>query len=159
MANLQGFDANQHEAGFLSFEPLPEGYYVAMITASEQKETRAKDGSYLATTWQIVEGEHVGRKVFFNFNLWNASAKARDIALREFAAVCQAVGVLTPRDSQELHDTPVVIKLGLERRSDNKEKLQNKLLKCVSCKDYHAAKQAAPPANNAPARSNPFANA
>ena len=46
MANLQGFDANQVEPSD-DLEPIPDGKYVAVITDSEMKPTKAGTGNYL----------------------------------------------------------------------------------------------------------------
>jgi len=43
MANLNGFDANQVEPA-AKFDPIPAGKYLAVITESEQKPTKAGTG-------------------------------------------------------------------------------------------------------------------
>jgi len=40
MANLNGFDANQVDPA-ATFDPVPAGKYVAVITESEMKPTKA----------------------------------------------------------------------------------------------------------------------
>jgi hypothetical protein len=55
MADLRGFDANNVEpAG--DFEPIPAGKYLAVITDSEMKPTKAGTGNYLQLTFQVIEG-------------------------------------------------------------------------------------------------------
>ncbi len=56
MADLNGFDANQVEPRG-DFEPIPEGKYLAVITDSEMKPTKARNGHFLELTFQIQEGE------------------------------------------------------------------------------------------------------
>ena len=60
MANLNGFDANQVEPA-AKFDPIPAGKYLAVITESEQKPTKAGTGNYLQLTFQIQEGIYKGR--------------------------------------------------------------------------------------------------
>ena len=60
MANLNGFDANQVEPSS-NFEPIPAGKYLAAITESEMKATKAGTGNYLSLTFQILEGPLKGR--------------------------------------------------------------------------------------------------
>ena len=46
MANLQGFDANTVEPAD-DLDPIPDGKYIAVITDSEMKPTKAGTGNYL----------------------------------------------------------------------------------------------------------------
>jgi hypothetical protein len=50
MADLRGFDANQVEPSS-DFEPVPAGKYLAVITESEMKPTKAGTGHYLQLTF------------------------------------------------------------------------------------------------------------
>ena len=60
MADLRGFDANQVEPT-AAFDPIPAGKYLAVITESEMKPTKAGTGHYLQLTFQILEGEYKNR--------------------------------------------------------------------------------------------------
>lgn len=118
--NLAGFDASQVEPQ-RDFSPVPAGTYTAMITKSEMKPTKDGQGQYLYLEISIAEGEHEGRLVFARLNLENRNDKAVEIARRELSSICRAVGVLTPKDSQELHDRPMQIKVGIEPARDGYE--------------------------------------
>lgn len=120
MANLDGFDATAVDPNF-AFEPVPAGKYLAVITASEMKPTKKGTGQYLELTCQIIEGEHKGRNLWARLNLANPDATAVKIARAELSAICRAVGVLAPKDSTELHNLPLVIKVGVKNRDDNGE--------------------------------------
>jgi len=120
MANLSGFDANQVEPSS-NFEPIPAGKYLAAITESEMKATKAGTGNYLALTFQILEGPCKGRLLWARLNLDNANATAVQIARAELSAVCRAVGVLAPKDSVELHNLPLVITVRCKKRKDTGE--------------------------------------
>ena len=118
MANLNNFNANQVEPSS-DFEPIPAGKYLAIITESELKPTKSGSGSYLQLTFQILEGEYKGRFLWSRLNLHNANATAVQIAQAELSAICRAVGVLTPGDSVELHNLPLVINVKCRKREDS----------------------------------------
>lgn len=105
MANLNGFDANQHEP--TAFDALPAGDYDVVIIASEMKPTKSGTGSYLQLTLQVLGGQYQNRKLFDRLNLDNPNATAVTIAKGTLSAICRAVGVLTPKDSAELHNKPL----------------------------------------------------
>lgn len=120
MAELGGFDASQYEtkAGGGDFEPLPTGWYSATITGSEMRDTRAGDGEYLKVEWTIFDGEFEGRKVWQNVNLKNPNPKAVAIGNEQLAAICKAVGVIKPNDSEELHDKVCKIQVKIRPAKD-----------------------------------------
>jgi len=124
MANLNGFDANQVEP--TSFDPLPAGKYLACITESEMKATKKGAGQFLNLTFEIIEGEYKGRKVWARLNLKNPNPQAEQIARGQLSAVCRAVGVMTPRDSVELHNLPLVVTVKVKKREDTGD-LQNEV--------------------------------
>ncbi|GIW56168.1 MAG: hypothetical protein KatS3mg082_2572 [Nitrospiraceae bacterium] len=117
MADLHGFDANQVEPT-TDFEPIPAGKYVAVITDSEMKPTKAGTGHYLQLAFQIIEGPYKNRFLWARLNLDNPNATAVQIARAELSAICRAVGVLAPNDSVELHNLPLVIRVGCKKRPD-----------------------------------------
>lgn len=144
MANLNGFNANEVEPA-VGFDPIPAGKYLAVITESEMKPTKSGVGQYLQFTFQIIDGEHKGRLLWARLNLDNPNATTVKIARAELSAICRAVGVMAPKDSVELHNLPLVIKVGHKKRADNNE-LAN-VIKGYEKKNAVAA--AAPSANNA----------
>ena len=125
MADLGNFNANEVEPT-TAFEPIPAGKYVAAITDSEMKPTKAGGGSYLQLTFTVLEGEFKNRLLWARLNLRNASEQAVKIARGELSAICRAVGVMQPRDSAELHNLPLVITVKLKKRQDTGE-LTNEL--------------------------------
>lgn len=118
--NLQGFDANEVEPS-APREAIPAGWYKVVITASEEKPTKAQTGSYLQLTMEIIEGERAGRKFFDRLNLNNPNETAVDIARRTLSSICRAVGVNTPRTSDDLHDKPLMAKLKVTPPRDGYE--------------------------------------
>lgn len=96
------------------FTPIPVGDYKAVITESEVKQTKAGDGQYLNMKVEIIEGEYQGRIIFVILNLWNPNPKAVEIANRELATIVAAVGKPGAQNSEELHNIPMTIKVGIQ---------------------------------------------
>jgi hypothetical protein len=146
MADLNGFDANQVEPAS-GFDPLPSGKYIGVVVESEMTPNKAGTGHYLKLTFQITEGEFKNRILWARLNLDNPNQTAVQIAQQELSAICRAVGVLKPRDSVELHNLPLVIKVACKKRTDTGE-LVNEI------KAYEKRQAATPPANGTPANNN-----
>lgn len=125
MASLKGFNANEVEPN-AGFDVIPAAEYVAAIVNSEEKETSAGTGTYHKLEFQILEGAFVNRKLWVNLNLNNPSEEAVKIARGELSAICRAVNVLTPNDTVELHNLPMVIKVGVQKRKDTGE-MENRI--------------------------------
>lgn len=117
MANLNGFNANDIDPAN-SFDPIPAGKYLAVITASEMKPTKSGAGNYLELTFQLLDGPYKGRVLWSRLNLENPNPTTVKIAQGELSALCRAVGVMTPRDSQDLHNLPMQINVKLKKRDD-----------------------------------------
>lgn len=120
MATLNGFNAGEVDPT-VALDPIPAGTYAAAIIDSELKPTKAGTGKYLQLTLQVLDGEHGGRLVWARLNLENPNQTTVKIARGELSAICRAVGVMQPRDSVELHNIPLEIKVGLKKRADNGE--------------------------------------
>jgi len=149
MANLNGFDASQVEP--TSFDPLPAGKYLAVITESEMRPTKKGAGQFLNLTFEIVEGEYRGRKVWARLNLKNPNPQAEQIARGQLSAICRAVGVMAPKDSLELHNLPLVVTVKVKKREDTGD-LQNEI--SGYAKKESAA--AAPPSQQAASSTPPW---
>lgn len=122
MSNLAGYNFNAEEVEpSSSFDPIPAGWYTAIISNSEMKATRDGYGEYLSLTLQIIEGQYENRLVFARLNLKNANEKSVDIARKDLAAICRAVGVMSPQASEELHDKPLMIKVKVRPASGDYE--------------------------------------
>lgn len=119
MATLN-FDATQVEPS-TGRDPIPAGKYVAAITASEMKPTKNGTGSYLELEYQVLDGEHKGRKLWSRHTLQHPSAQTVQIARGELSAVCRAIGIMTPKDSAELHNLPLTVTVKVKKREDNGE--------------------------------------
>ena len=120
MAELN-FDADKIEP-LGSFEPLPVGEYKVVITASEDHDTKNGRGKYLQLTYDVIEGEYLGRKLFDRLNIRNENETAQKIAQQSLSAICRATGVMNPRDSSELHDKPLIVKVDIRPANEQFQK-------------------------------------
>ena len=149
MANLNNFDANTVEPT-ADFDPIPAGTYVAMITDSQMKPTKNGSGEYLELSFQVLEGDYKNRLLWARLCLNHSKDITAKIARGHLAAICRAVGVLTPRDSAELHNLPLMVKVVLKKRKDNGE-LANEI-KSFSARQTRPAPVANTHHNTAPWR-------
>jgi len=120
MANLNGFNAHEVEPTS-NFEPLPAGKYLAAITDSEMKATKAGDGSYLQLEFTVLEGAYKGRRAWDRLCINHPNDMTQKIARGSLSAICRAVGVMQPKDSVELHNIPLIITVKLKKREDTGE--------------------------------------
>jgi len=111
MANLgQTFNAAEIPVSD-NYEPLPAGWYSAVIKQSELRDTAAGDGQYIKVRYDIVGPTHEGRVVFGNINIRNKSATAEQIGRQQLGELMRALGIPIVTDSDQLIGGTVLIKL------------------------------------------------
>lgn len=115
MAMIGPFDAT-NVAPAEEFGPIPVGEYPMHIVDSEVKPTRAGTGHYAELTFEVLDGQYKGRRVWVRLNLDNPNPKAVEIAQRELSAICHATGKLQINDTQELHYKPMLCRVDIEQR-------------------------------------------
>ena len=142
MANLNGFNANNVEPA-TDFDPIPAAKYLAVITNSEFKPTKNNSGNYLELTFQVIDGQYKNRLLWARLNLDHPNETTAKISRGQLSAICKAVGVLTPKDSAELHNLPLMINVKVKKRNDTGE-LVNEI------KGY-SGRETAPAQNSTPA--------
>jgi hypothetical protein len=145
--NLSGFDAGAVDPA-TTYEPIPAGWYKAVFTESEEKPTKAQTGIYLQLSAEIIEGEYHGRKLIERLNLNNPNSTAVEIAQRTLSAICRAIGVMTPRDSTDLHDKPFMVKVAV-KPGDGQYSASNEIKGYEATSGGSAAPTAAPAASGA----------
>jgi hypothetical protein len=153
MAQLH-FNAEEVEPA--NFDPLPEGKYQVVVSASEMKPTQKHDGAYLELELTVIDGAYSNRKVRARLNLANPSQAAVKIARQQLSALCRAVGVLTINDSAELHNRPLLIYVVCKPRGDGNG-LTNEVrsFEALSAATASTPAPAAKPATAAPAVASP----
>ena len=117
MADLNGFNAHNVDPA-TDLEPIPADKYLAVITDSEMKATKNGNGYYLELTFQVIDGPYKNRLIWERLNLHNPNEQAVKIAQGELSAICRAVGVMQPKDSVDLHNLPLVVKVKCRKRED-----------------------------------------
>lgn len=123
MAHL-GFDATQVQPDTGQLDPIPAGWYNAMVDESELKPTSDGLGARLAVRFNIIDGQYANRKIYTGFNIRNANPVAQEIAFKQLSALAHAVGVLQVQDSQQLHGIPLKIRVKI-RPPQNGYEAQN----------------------------------
>ena len=113
------FDWNEFDA--TAVEPaqvrgvIPPADYVAIISDSGMKPTKDGQGEYLELEFTIIDGPMADRKVWHRMNLVNQNETAVRIARAELSAICRCVGIMQPKDSSDLHNEPLVIRVGVRK--------------------------------------------
>jgi hypothetical protein len=110
--DLNGFNALEVEPS-TTFQPLPADWYKCVIAETEERVTSKGDGSYLQLSIEVIEGDYAGRKVFDRLNLKNPNPTAVEIAQRSLSSICRAISVNSPKDSAELCDKPMMVKMSV----------------------------------------------
>ena len=84
------------------FEPLPEGWYSAIIYETEER-VSAAGHKYLNVTFEITSADNAGRRVWTIYNLNHPDATPKARAERECSDLARALGFAkTPADSDEM---------------------------------------------------------
>jgi len=104
------FDANA-VAPDSGLSPVPKGRYKVMMIESELKPTKNGAGEIIAIKNQIIDGPFKGKTILSNLNYKNQNATAQNIGHAQLSAICHATGVLTPQDTQQLHNIPFGIEV------------------------------------------------
>lgn len=150
---IGGFNAAEHE-DLNDDSPLPEGVYYLEVEKLETKQTANGQGVGANAQFDVLgekdNGSHQGRKVFNWFNLQHSNETAQKIGQAEFASLCKAVGVMAPKDTDELIGGRFLAKIGIDKKDASK----NVIKKYMPIDDAPAAPVAAP----APTQPEPVAS-
>ena len=144
----QTFDINELPQGNGSFDPLPPGWYTAMIKKADLQPTKDGSGQYIKVRYDITGPTHQGRVVFGNLNIKNASAKAEEIGRQHLAELMRSIGLSKVTDTDQLIGGMLQIKLDI-RPATEQYSAQNEV------KGFRAVGGSAPPsfaANSSPAQ-------
>lgn len=99
------------------YELIPAGWYSAIIQSSDVCNTKSGGGQYIKLKLAIIAPTHQGRVVFGNINIKNASPAAEDIGRKQLGDVLRAVGVDSLRDTDQLINGQLMIKLAIKEAS------------------------------------------
>ena len=104
-----------------ALEPIPSGWYRAIITESKMAPTSKPGGQMLNLELKIIDGEFVNRKLFDRLNLVNENPTAEQIAREQLSAICHATGIIQCPDSTMLHNIPILVKAKLRPAGPGKD--------------------------------------
>ena len=76
-------------------------------------------------TIEVIDGDYTGRNVFEYLNLKHEKEVAVQIAQQSLSAICRAIGVNSPKDSVELCDKPLMVKMAVTPASGGYEASNN----------------------------------
>lgn len=136
------FDATSVAPAQKSFGPLPNGTYECVINNGDIKATKAGTGEYLELEFQVISGEHAGRRVWERLNINNPNKQAEDIAREQLAGLCMALNIPKLSDTDELLDIPVNVYIEIDRKEPDRNRIRG----------YSSAGAPAPAARPAPAQ-------
>lgn len=109
MANFN-FDAATVEPSAPS-GPIPAGNYLAQVIESDLKPLKSGNGMAIALTFQILDGEYKNRRVWTNLNVQHVKPEVQKIGQQQLSTLCRAVNVMQLKDTAQLHNKPVVIRV------------------------------------------------
>jgi hypothetical protein len=118
---LQAFNAQQ-------FDPtqgggsLPVGRHPVIIESSEVKANKANDGGYLQLNLKLIDGPQTGTTGAYRLNLYHSNPQTAEIAHRQLSAICHVIGVFNVQDSQQLHNIPFIVEVGLQKGEEAAQK-------------------------------------
>lgn len=123
--------------------PLPAGTYLAHITESDVQPLKSGNGEGLKLTFEIIDGQFKGRKVWENLNIRHANEDTQRIAQSQLSALCHAVNVIKLMDTAALHFKPVRINVTV-REAQGQYKASNNIKGYESANSGITAPAAAP---------------
>ena len=94
-----------------TYDVIPEDHYKAVIIESVMKQTKAGNGAYLNVKFEVIESQYAGKWIYARLNLENKNKQTVEIAQKELANICRAIGKKAIVDSEELHHKPMTIKV------------------------------------------------
>jgi hypothetical protein len=115
---LEVFDPAQYE-GTEDLVPIPPGWQSAQIVEVSRKEALNNSSStYMLAVFEIIEGEHKGRKIFQNVTLTNRNQQAVEIGQRLLTDICNALKIGPLKNLEVLQYKPMKVRIGIKRDKD-----------------------------------------
>ena len=131
---------------------IPAGQYTAHITDSDIVDLSSGNGQGLKLTFEVIDGQFKGRKVWEHLNVVHNNEQAQGIAQSQLSAICRATGVTKLEDTASLHFKPIKITVAIKPASGQYKEGN-------TIKGYDSANGSAPAQHTAPATATPSAPA
>lgn len=147
-AALNNFDANTVP----EFEVLPKSEYLVAVVESEMKHPKSGGNPYLSLKMQVLDGPYKNSYVWDSIYLNSKSEKGHAFAQRHLASLCRATGIMTPKNSSELHGKPIVASVYIDSQDgfpDKNRVSSYRATKTPMASVQPVAQAAVPAANNA----------
>jgi hypothetical protein len=91
--------------------PVPAGTYLTQIIESDVAPLKSGKGTGLKLTFEIIDGQHKGRRIWENLNIQHENEETQRIAQSQLSALCHAVNVIKLQDTAALHHKPVHVRV------------------------------------------------
>lgn len=111
---MQAFDARNVDPT-QGVGGLPIGKHPVVAIKSEVKPTKDNDAGYLQFDLQVIDGPNKGAVGAYRLNLYHTNPQTCEIAHKQLSALCHVTGVYQVQDSQQLHNIPFVVEVGLQK--------------------------------------------
>jgi len=118
---IQAFNAQQYDPT-QSVGGLPVGKHPVIVESSEVKANKANDGGYLQLNLKLIDGPQTGTTGAYRLNLYHSNPQTAEIAHRQLSAICHVIGVFNVQDSQQLHNIPFIVEVGLQKGEEAAQK-------------------------------------
>jgi hypothetical protein len=119
--NMAQLNFNASEIETSSHDPIPAGNYEAVVAASEMRPVKSGNGMGINLTFEIIsDGPAKGRKVWAWINYQHPKAEAQRIGQEELARLCKAVGIANLTDTEQLHNIPLIISVGVDKNDSSR---------------------------------------
>jgi hypothetical protein len=100
--------------------PIPVGDYEVMIRSSDFKETKS-GGERLLLGVDVIAGTYAGRRIWHPINT-QGSPGAISHGKKALAKLLEALGIDEIKETEELHDLPVVAMVDIEKSYEYDDK-------------------------------------
>lgn len=91
--------------------PVPAGTYLAQIIESDVAPLKSGKGTGLKLTFEIIDGQYKGRRIWENLNIQHENDETQRIAQSQLSALCHAVNEIKVKDTAVLHHKPVHVRV------------------------------------------------
>lgn len=112
-----GFDLTDYAGDVRDYSPLPKGEYVLSCVDAEVKATKS-GGEMISATFEVLSGQHTGRKIWNNFNIHNKSEAAQRIGREQVASWARACGKPNANSFDDLIDRKFKASVDIEKGSN-----------------------------------------
>ena len=114
MGNLSNLNFNADDVPERRYDVIPADWYDAIIEDSDVKTTKSGDGRYINLKFQIVDGPYAGRTIYNALNIEHHNENVVKYAYIDLGSICRCVGILNPKDTSELHNKKLRIKITVQ---------------------------------------------